>query len=109
MIPITTTAALVIACQLIVLALALWCQLTPRLRTGSIATAALGLLALAALLGLDRPTDSPLPLLFWAPAAILLIVIVVRMRVPPGMRHINDLRWPPPREHRRNHRTGGTS
>lgn len=105
---ITPLALLVIACQLIVFALAIWCQLTPRLRTGSIATAALGCLAIASLLGLRQPTDTALHLLFWLPAAALLIVIAIRGRVPDGMSHIKDLRWPPPRNHRRNPRTGGT-
>lgn len=106
---ITPTALLVILCQIIVFALSVWCQLNPKLRTGSIATLALGCLAIAALLGLHQPADTVLHLAFWLAAAALLIVIAARGRTPPGMSHIDDLRWPPPREHRRDQRSGGTS
>lgn len=76
--PLTLTAALVILCQLVVLALAIWCQLTPRMRTGSIATLALGALTVAALLGLARPHGTALALALWLLIALALLYVLLR-------------------------------
>lgn len=92
----TPVTILIGLCQIIVIALAIWCQLTPNLRTGSIATLALGGLTIGALMGLARPTGEWLHLILWLLAAILLCVIVTRTRRESSLSGCRSfLGWPP--------------